>query len=69
MFFFSFFWLLDERIPREESVVILLIRLNHVMMKITTPESPAFLLVVSSMIGKVMRKQNMHIKQQHVILF
>ena len=60
MFFFPFFWLLDERIPREESVVILLIPLNHVMMKITTPESPAFLLVVSSMIGKVMRWQNMH---------
>ena len=60
MFFFSFFWLLDERIPREESVVILLIPLNHVMMKITTSESPAFLLVVSSMIGKVMRRQNMH---------
>ena len=60
MFFFPFFWLLDERIPREESVVILLIPLNHVMMKITTPESPAFLLVVSSMIGKVMRRQNMH---------
>ena len=59
MFFFSFFWLLDERIPREESVVILLIPLNHVMLKITTPESPAFLLVVSSMIGKVMRRQNM----------
>ena len=49
-FLFPFFWLLGERIPREESVLILLIPLNHVMMKITTPESPALLLVVSSMI-------------------
>ena len=50
---------LTNKVFKTQSV-ILLIPLNHVMMKITTPESPAFLLVVSSMIGKVMRRQNMH---------